>query len=592
VPLDDERRWYRYHRLFADLLLHRLRLSQPELLPELHRRASRWYGDRGLIGEAVHHALAAHDYARALTLVEENSLPTLMRGELTTLLGWMTALPDERVRARPWLCIYQAWALLLTGQMDGVEPRLLDAQEAMPPELPAVERDDIRGSISAIRAYATASQGDIERANRFARDALALLSPENKVVRSVVAYTLGGLSLLSGDLDGASRAFLEASETGRAAGNLHVVVPALSTLAKLQAVQGRLRQAAKTCHEALDLAGGDGKHPLAVAASAHSDLGRLYYEWNDLEAAALHMKQAFEQSEQWGNVDQAVNNCVALARVRQAQGRPADADAALQKSDDLLRGRTLGPSSAAYIAANRARLWLARGDLSAASQWMQDSERRMGDRKTGAQHGYWLEYERNTQAWVLLALGQPDRALARVEPLFTPAEKGGRTGHVIEMLALCALALHAQRERAQALSTLARALGLAEPEGYVRTFVDAGPAMAQLLRALHVQLQPGEPAAEASLPAPSPDYVRRLQDAFGAPGAPGPAPSTALVEPLSEREFQVLRLIATGLSNREIADDLVVAVSTVKSHVNHIYGKLGVKSRTQAIAKATEIGLL
>jgi LuxR family maltose regulon positive regulatory protein len=218
-----------------------------------------------------------------------------------------------------------------------------------------------------------------------------------------------------------------------------------------------------------------------------------------------------------------------------------------------------------------------------------------GARSTGAQRGYWLEYERITQAWVLLAQGQPDRTLAQLVPLLEPAEQGGRTGHVIEMLALCALALHAQRKEAQALSTLSRALALAEPEGYVRTFVDAGPAMAQLLRALGAQLgagQPDEQAASSAVPAPSSDYLRRLLEAFGAPESPGLAPSTALVEPLSERELQVLRLIAAGLSNREIAEELVIAVSTVKSHVNHIYGKLGVKSRIQAIVRARALGLL
>jgi LuxR family maltose regulon positive regulatory protein len=591
VPLDDERLWYRYHRLFSDLLLHRLRLTQPGLVPELHRRASEWCEGNGLIAEAVQHALHAQDDQRTARLVEEHAVQMLMRGELALLSSWITALPAERVRARPWLSVYHAWTLLLTGRLGDVENRLRDAEVRLQDtesgillDVPLDERQDMRGHIAAIRAYASALQRDVHRASRLAREALELLPRENAVVRSVVTYMMGGMSLLSGDLAGASQAFAEASEAGRSAGNVHVAVPALSNLAELQVVQGRLCQAAETCRDALELATGQHGGPLAVAASAHSAMGRLVYEWNDLEAAAHHVMRAVELSERWGNVDQAASNRVTLARVFQAQGDQAGARDALREAERLIRGRSVTPPVAAQVTAYQVRLWLAQGNLAAASRWAQESTGGPSPSggasalRTSPDDGlvYAGEFERITLARVLLAQGEPGRALALLERQLASAEGGGRTGRAIEILALQALAFQAGGEMDKATSALDRALSLAEPEGYVRTFVDEGAPMEKLLR--HTLSRRVKP-----------DYVARLLEALGMPAAPQAQP---LVEPLSERELQVLRLIAAGLSNREIAQELVVTISTVKSHVNHIHGKLGVKSRTQAVARARTLGLL
>jgi LuxR family maltose regulon positive regulatory protein len=369
-------------------------------------------------------------------------------------------------------------------------------------------------------------------------------------------------------------------------------------------VQGQLRKAAQICQKALDLAAQHGRPSLGVAASPHSQMGRLHYEWNELDAAEQHVERAFELSEQWGNVDQAANNAVTLARVRHARGDIAGARDALARLEQMIRGHALTPPAAEQVAAQQVRLWLALGDLASASRWMRQSTPQA---YTDGQSVYVRELGQITRARVLLAQGQAGQALSLLDPLLQAAQSGKRAGRAIEVLALHALALQSQGREDEAVTALAEALALAEPEGYVRIFVDAGPAMAQLLLSLQrrigtdsaLQIELGQ-----RLPAPSLEYVVHLIKAFGtspvtsqALDAGTPPVATArgvqtCFEPLSERELQVLRLIAAGRSNREIADELVIAVSTVKSHVNHIHGKLGVKSRTQAVARARTLNLL
>jgi LuxR family maltose regulon positive regulatory protein len=571
VPLDEQRRWYRYHRLFADLLRARLSSAGEALgcapAPELHRRASRWFEAHNLADEAIRHALAAGDTARAADLVEGQGLSLLMRGELATLLGWLAALPDGPVCARPWLGIYHAWALALSGQPDAAESRLQAAEAASP----ATPPDDRLGHIAAIRSYIAAQRGDIARAVELARLALDRLDADNLVVRCVVAFTLGGISLLQGDLPGARRAFAEAVDKGQAAGNLHLAVPALAQLARLQTEQGRLHQALATYQRALDLAG-----RLPVAAQATSGQGALDYEWNDLAAAERLLARSVELDEQWGNVDALCGDYAALARVYQAQGDPQRGRDLLDKAEQLVRDRGLHPEAAALLAAARIRLDLSAGRLGSAQLWLRERGLGADDEFTYVREGEYLAL-----AHILLALGQVDDAARLLARLLAATERDGRLGRAVEVLALQALVHQAQGDAALALAALERALALAEPEGYVRTFVDLGEPLAKLLSAVSHQRS-----------AVSGEYVARLLTAF--PDSRFPSTRSLalpLVEPLSEREMEVLRLVAEGLTNQEIADELVIALSTVKSHTNSIYGKLGVKNRTQAVAAAHELGL-
>ncbi len=591
VPLDSARRWYRYHRLFADLLRSRLdRLgAELECAPAgvLHRRASLWYEVEGQLVEAVSHALAAEDFERAADLVEGHGLQMLKRGEMTAFLGWLEALPAEAIGSRPRLCVQQAWALALSGRLDEVEASLQAAEsgtEADPP-------DDRPGQIAAIRSYVTAQRGDVPRAVDLAHRALALLDQDNLTVRSVVAFILGGTHLLSGDLAAATRALAQASEMGQAAGNIHLAVPAYSLLADLEMQQGRLHRAFAACRQALEMAG---QSP--VAAQAHAGMGLVLYEWNDLEAAAHHWERSIELGRLWGNVDALSGDYVALAWLRRAQGDLPGAFEALQEAERTTQGKGFHPAAVAQVAAGRVRLAVATGDLAGAERWVRDC-----GLDAEGEIGPIREWEYGILARVLLALGQADTADRLLGRLLATGERDRRRGRGIEIRVLQALTYRALGDQDRALTALASALVLAEPEGYVRTFLDEGEPLRSLLSDLRSRLA-GRPGATD---APDPDrllaYISNLLAAFAASEAgtlPVPSADQArrtgppLVEPLSERELEVLHLVAAGLTNQAIADKLFIAVSTVKSHTNSIYGKLGVRNRTQAIAQARAQGLL
>ncbi|MFN2227739.1 MAG: LuxR family transcriptional regulator, partial [Anaerolineae bacterium] len=372
LPLDDERRWYRYHRLFADLLRARLPRLGPGLgLPppaELHRRASAWYEAEGLTGEAIAHALAAGDGGRAADLVSGAGLDLLVRGELTTLLGWLAALPDDQVCARPWLCIYHAWALALSGRGEAAEARLRDAEAC--PQGGGV--GEAGGHAAAIRAYVAAHAGDVAGAIELAHRALDLLPAEERTVRSVVAFTLANVHRVQGDTEAAARALVEASTMGREGGNLHLAVSALCQLAALETERGELHSAARRYRRSLELAG-----DLPVAASSHSGLAALEYEWNDLAAAEEHLGRALALHRRWGNTEALAADYGDALRLRLAQRDLDAADDVLEEMVRLGREGPPGPPNpflAAWTEICRVYLALARGDAEAAARWAAASE--------------------------------------------------------------------------------------------------------------------------------------------------------------------------------------------------------------------------
>jgi LuxR family maltose regulon positive regulatory protein len=565
VRLDEQRCWYRYHRLFADLLLQRLRRKSPQLVPQLHARASAWYEQQGLLPEAVDHLLSAADFERAAHLIEQAAWPMLARGEMTTLLGWLKALPDGVKRTRPRLGVLCGWALALTGQVDLVEPCLV-----------GLDLQPVAGEVAALRAYVVDLAGDLSQAIRFCHQALKLLPTENLLLHSIVALILGtGAYWTDGDPHASIRALSEAATLGRTAGNVHLDVTATCTLGHVQMMQGHLHRAAETFERAFQIATSGGGAPTLFVGLGHAGMAEVLYEWNDLAGAMDHAGKSIEMGESGESVDvlQAGYSYIPLAQIHQVQGDGEKALQVLQKAEQLAQ-RCNQEHMQALIVAARTRFWLAQGDLAAAFRWAQESQRS----PTGEPE-YEHEFENITLSQVFIAQGRPDRALALLVRLLQAAEAMGRMGRLIQILSLQALAYQEQGDGPQALAVLGRALSLAEPEGYVRTFVDAGEPMARLLR-------------RALAEGIAPDYVARLLASI-APTAPEASPAAGgLVEPLTGREMEVLRLIAGGLSNREIADELVVAVSTVKSHVNHIHGKLDVKNRTQAVARARTLGLL
>jgi LuxR family maltose regulon positive regulatory protein len=562
VPLDEERRWYRYHHLFADILRQRLERERGDLVPELHRRASEWYEREGLIAEAVGHALTCGDFERAAHLIEEAGWATFTRGEMTTILGWIAVLPHHIVRANPKLGVLHAWAMAKSGDLDGAERSLQE-----------FDGDSFRGEATAVRAYIAGVRGDLSQAVELSQRALALLPAENLVVRAIVTQNLGVAYHWSGDPAAAIRALTEAVALSRAAGQSFQTLTAMAILGRAYEMQAALRQAMEIYQEALELGTGADRRPAPFACMAYVGMAGILCEWNDLDAAKQSALEGIRLSELGGFVAYQVFGHTLLARVCEAQGDRGSALEQIEQAERLDQ-RSDYALVTALATELRVRLWLAQGDRLAAARWAQERPLQPAEELDAAS-----EIEQTAVARTLIAQDRTEEALSLLASLLEAAQAAGRMAHVIKIRALQALAFQAQGNDVRALSALEQALSLAAPEGYVRTFVDEGEAMARLLR-------------RALTEGITVDYAARLLAAFGeSPQSASPA-AQALVEPLTEREMEVLRLIAAGLSNREIGDELVVAVSTVKSHINHIYGKLDVKNRTQAVARARTLGLL
>jgi LuxR family maltose regulon positive regulatory protein len=593
VPLDNQRRWYRYHHLFADLLTKRLHSLHPDMVAELHRRASAWHEADGTIEEAIAHAIAAADFERAARLVEQHAVQQMMsyRRE-STLAGWLEALPEELVRSRPWLCVYLGWTRHWMGMRDQVEEALQCAEEALDRgsrsdrgrEGTADATEPLKaGYIAAIRAHNALTREQIPRVLEMGHRAIELL-PEGDYMRCEAAVALGGAYWARGDVAAAQTAFSQARSTALHSGYPPLAVPSACYVAMQQAKQGQLRAAYGTYREALDWAIGASGRPLPVAGFPLIKLADLSREWNDLQAAGRDLERGLELCIQLGHADVWAEAYVMLARLQLALGDQKRVQDALAQADGIA-ARGIDPWIETYADTCRVQLWLSSGNLAAAIRWAEGS---------GLQVDGPLDYQRDLHhtnlARVLLARGiaygrESDlaAALQLLERISAAAERAGWVSTQIEVSLLRALALDARGARAAALSALERALALAQPGGWVRIFLDEGQRLVPLLR------QAAERSGAASFAA------RLLATAGGQPTAseqPSSLRPTALVEPLSDRELEVLRLIAQGLSNREVAERLYIAQGTVKAHASSIYGKLGVNSRTQAVARATALGLL
>jgi len=599
APLDQERRWYRYHHLFGAFLRQRLQAqaaSSPAdpALPELHLRASQWYEENGSRDQAIRHALAAGDFAQAADLVEL-AMPAMRRtGQDATLLGWLQALPDEVVRCRPVLSAGYAGALLAAGQPLAAEARLRDAEQWL--DAPAgtdqqptdaagkrvvVDQEQLRrtpGIIALIRAGQALARGDLPETVRHARRALEFAPDDDHLMRGGAQSQLGLAAWTQGDLETARRMTADGMANVRLAGHISTAISCAIVLADVQTAQGRLREAMGTYEQALRWATAPGAPVLRGAADMHVGLSSLLYEHNDLEAARQHLLA----SQSLGHLAEQAQNpyrwCAAMARLRQASG---DFDGALDLLDQAERQYDSGfCPNVRPLATRKVRVWLAQGRLEQALDWTHQQGLSASDDDLT----YLREFDHLTLARVLLvrhlrnpgggALGE---ATGLLERLLKAAEEGNRTGSLIQILVLLAMAHQARGALPAALAPLQRALTLAEPEGYVRTFLDEGPGMKQLLR-------------HAAARGVAPNYAGRLLAAFDTDQPTSAA--QPLIEPLSERELEVLRLVAQGLSNREIGQRLFLALDTVKGHNRRIFGKLQVKSRTEAIARAGELGLL
>jgi LuxR family maltose regulon positive regulatory protein len=606
VPLDEERRWYRYHHLFAGLLRARLANSTPAGISqtELHRRASAWYERNGFREEAIRHALAAQDHPRAARLVEEAAEGLFLGGEYARLSGWVQTLPVEETRSRPWLCTWVGWSYSLTGALPEAQRWTGAAEKATASRsgLPIEEVQALREQIAALQVLNASLAEDYPLALELAGPALAdppAQRTSSFLARCSILHALSSLSYPAGEMDKTEETCLETMRIASEAGFLLRFLHAANKLAHTYITCGQLHRCLELLEESLDFLEQRGSQDYFTAGQIYSRWSDLLYQWGRLEEAERVVQKSFALNERVQIPYLMVDNLDLSARLLTARGDYPVAQEALEEAARLIRRSYIWPTLVWQHEMAQVRLWLASGDLGRATAWAAEHEREspLADPMPFSQEATGISCAR-----IRLALGQAGTAARALERLAVSARAGGRKGSLVEILTLQALALQAGGDLPGALAALHEALELGQPEGYLRSFLEAGPAATALTTGASVEALLAKIGKE---PSPHQAYARRLLAAFPgvregpeqaarghAPAIPGPAENRCLVEPLSARELEVLHCMAAGLSNHEIAQHLVIAVSTVKRHVNHIFDKLGVKTRTRALAEARQAGLI
>ena len=624
IPLDHERRWYRYHHLFAEFLRSNLLQAQPALLPELHRRAAGWYEQHGFPYEAVGHALDAKDWERAARLIESIAQDVLMRSQVATLIGWLDALPRELLRRRPSLSMFYVWALVITGGFTVVESLLADTElflQSLPDgsqsEAETAGRASLQAQVYVARGLLSIYSGiDVSHQVDLARQALSDLPEVDPFLRGLMALLTGLAAYLGSDMASASHAFDESIEISQATGNLVTAQMAVYGAGYQQIFQGHLHRAAETFERGLRLAkasSGSGQLP-PMASVVYQGLGEVRREWNDLDGAERDLLQAFALGEQLlRSPELLIDGHITLARLHQARGDLTGAMDALEPAREWVQGGKVSIWTVRQVLLYQARLQIAQGDLLAGMRW---AEAFMGTRQ-GAPTNRSLasvlidSLEDLTLARLWIAQGRHAEATHLLRALLARMVSSDWRAITLEALILLALALGGQGEGAQAMARLQTSLMMAEPEGYARIYLDEGAPMAGLLARL--VLGRGVPAEQRhpavvvyasrlleqfspQLPPAEPLSPPHLVPTIASVAIPVPLettdPVTSLIEPLSEREREVLALVAAGFSTREIAARLVITDGTVKRHVNNIHNKLNVHSRTQAIARARALHII
>ncbi|HZR44330.1 MAG TPA: LuxR C-terminal-related transcriptional regulator [Ktedonobacteraceae bacterium] len=569
VPLDNERHWYRYHHLFADLLRQRLHQmpttssgDEGVSVAELHQRASGWYEEHGLEIEAFHHATVANDIERAERLIVGKWMPLHFRGAVAPVLHWLESLPKAVLDARPTLWVMYASALSMTNHLTSVEAKLQAAEVA----LQGAELDDkarnLVGHIAAIRALLAATQYQVETVIAQSHRALEYLHPDNLAVRTATIWKLGFAYQLQGDRAAARQSYTEAIAICQASGNIIINISATIGLGIVQEVENELSLAAETYRRALQLAGDP---PRPSASEAYFGLARIFYQWNDLDAAYQHGQQGLQLMQPL-ETDRYIACEVFLALLKLARGDVTGAAALLAEAAQSARQHHF-TSRMPEIASAQVLTLLHQGNLAAAAHLAQTHELPI------------------SQARVHLAQGDTSVALTVLERWRQHVEAKGWEDERLKAMVLQVVALQTHGEKDKAMHLLFDALSLAEPSGFIRLFVDEGLPMARLL---------SEAAAQGLMT----DYIGKLQAACAAEmqmredKSPLSPPAQPLIEPLSQRELEVLQLIAQGLSNQEMSERLFLALDTVKGHNRKIFSKLQVQRRTEAVARARQLGLL
>ena len=575
IPLDGERRWYRYHHLFAGLL--RYRLMQEELpVEDLHRRAAAWLAENGFTAEAIKHALAARDWDHAAALIVADSETYLRQGQINTLLRWIEALPEDAVGARPDLSLAAAWAFVLVGRLNEgqnlVEPLALQL-EAYP---------ELRGEILTLQMHIARARHDAPRTISLSQQALALLPPQDANARSVINVSLGAAYVYEGDLAKAVEAWTAAAQDGRNAANYYTAALALTFLGQLRAAFGWLHEAADLHRQAIQL--GSNEDALPVAARAHVNLAALLYEWHDLDAAGEHLRQALALCELVGDLNVRRDALRVLALVQHARGDAAFALETIRAAEEMLHEHQAPENAHLAVALTHLQLALTAGDLAMAARRQSRIDHVMSqgtavrpDLLTNA--ACFTPFPAIPRAQLLLAQGDHAAAAQLLSGCYEAALAGDFSYSLVTTRLLQALAAP---DGDTAVGYLADALQHAQPEEYMRSFMINDSSLVGLLH-----------ETGRRYPALAP-YARRLlallDRAYDRPDSPTGA-QEMLVDPLSERQLEILRLLDRRMTNAEIAQILVLSPNTVKTHLRHIYENLGVHNRRQAVSRARKLGL-
>jgi LuxR family maltose regulon positive regulatory protein len=597
TPLDHTRQWYRYHPLFAEALYSQLKRYDPQQLPELHCRASEWYAGQGLLTEAVEHALAGEAFEQAATLIQQAGYNLLMQGEANTIQQWFEQLPSHYWRSNSNLSVLRAWALvagsdisdqlaLTEEELDQFEQAFWDQEDRTGKQ----EADGWQTELDLLRKGLGRVRKGWRKTTKLSSQALKDLPSKRTDLRGFMALSRGIIQMAGGHLPASTSSLAEAIASYQASGNQVGMLVAQGVLAGLLVQQGQLRQAASFYQLTLEAANSSQASPQAarrirlLGGPGYTELSHLLYEWNELERAESYAHRGIQLSKELGRHDFVANGYLTLARLQLTQLNQTEALKFLEAMGAELEQAKL-PEYAAALKARSVPLWLKLDHLDRAIQWQQQS----GLNPIGKLAKLPRDTEYLALARLLIARNEYDTALNLLERLAQATLKGGRTGSFIEVLLLQSLAEHALRPfSSQAITTLMKSLTLAEPQGYLRLFVDEAPLIAKLLE---------QPLASSLA-----EYLTRIKavSSVPTPASSASAPQTVialpynqnLVEPLSARELEILKLVADGLSNQQIAQRLVIGTGTVKTHLINIYGKLEAHNRTLAVAQARKLGLL
>ena len=571
IPLDEERAWYRYHRLFSDFLRARLEENLPEKVTELHRRAGRWFAKNGFISFAIDHFLSAGDNQQAVDLIEGIAERTLLRAQVSTLLRWRNRLPGELVAAHPDLAFIFLWAQAIRGyRFDEVRSELEKLGDA---------RRIRAGRKQTLRAFIEVSLANLDMAGEFGQQALEELDPGDVYFRSIALWAYAISRAVRQNLEESYQVLEELLQVSQVRKNTLFSVLTASQMGRIQMRLGNLGLSEQIYQETLEACRDTRGKLLPIAGEVLEGLGELYLELNRLDQAADCLLEGIELTKQWREAA-AMEPYISLSRVKQARGEWEAAQDALDKAKDLAIKYDVIDIDDRIVELWQARLWLARGNLDLVQNWVDE---RGLEEQTGLQpwgEGEPTEHQlrlRESLVVTVLHLKQGNyiRALERIDWQLKVFQQQGRAITQVELLLLQAEALSALGEVGKALGVLEKALEIGEQAGYLRTFLDQGQPVRDLLG--------------KTLPT---EYVRSLLAAFEGPIPQRNEKPQLLIDPLSERELEVLRLLSTNLTTPEMAEELFIGVNTVRSHIKSIYGKLGVHKRSEAVSSAKEMSLL